>query len=64
MIDEWTEKLECPQCGKIGSASLSQDMGDDESLPIVRSVSGGFEVDPQREAPVFYCETCRVWAKP
>ena len=64
MIDQWTETLECPKCGKLGSADLSQDMSDDNSIPIVRSVSGGFKVDPQRDAPAFYCEVCNVWAKP
>jgi hypothetical protein len=64
MLEEWTEKLECPRCGKVGSARLSQDMSDDDSIPIVRSVSENFMVDPQRETPTFYCTSCNVWAKP
>jgi hypothetical protein len=64
MIDQWTEKLECPRCGKVGSAELSQDMSDDNSVPIVRRVSEGFRVDQQAGAPVFYCQSCNVWVKP
>ena len=64
MIDQWTETLECPKCGKVGSANLSQDMSDEDSVPIVHFLSGHFKVDQQRDAPAFYCEACNVWAKP
>src|SRR5882724_12310065 len=39
MTDEWTEKLRCPLCHKIGMACLSQ--GDDENTPTVQFATEG-----------------------
>lgn len=64
MNDDWTETLECPKCGKNGTASLSQDMSDDNSIPIVRSLCDGFRADIQSSGPKFYCQSCNVLAKP
>jgi hypothetical protein len=64
MIDQWTETLECPTCGNGGSAALTQDMSDDNSVPIVRSVTGFSVVDSRGREPIFYCRSCDVRANP
>ena len=64
MTDQWTETLDCPKCGNSGSADLTQDMSDDNSMPTVRSVTGFSVVDSRGRGPVFYCQSCNVRAKP
>jgi hypothetical protein len=40
MIDQWTERLHCVQCGGTGLASLSHFKG--TQVPTVESVTGSF----------------------
>jgi hypothetical protein len=62
MIDEWNEKLRCPNCRKTGMASLSQGDGDD--TPTAQSVPGGFKVFNTQHGPTFRCENCDVEVDP
>jgi hypothetical protein len=62
MADEWNERLQCPLCGKIGVASLSQNNRDD--TPAVHSVSDGFKVVQTQYGPGFHCEICDVPVRP
>jgi hypothetical protein len=64
MNDEWTEILRCPRCGKSGMASLSQDMSEDDSTPMVRSVADGFKVVDTGRGPAFHCASCNVEVDP
>jgi hypothetical protein len=62
MPDEWNERLQCPLCGKIGVASLSQNNRDDTLT--VHSVSDGFKVVQTQYGPDFHWETCDVPMRP
>ena len=64
MNEEWTETLRCPKCGKSDMACLSQDMNDDDSTPIVRSVADGFKVVDTEGGSTFYCGSCNVEVNP
>jgi hypothetical protein len=65
--DRWTDKLLCPNCGKIGEAKVSQNDGyafmSDRSTQ-VDYCPPGFR--PQEEGPhkvvMFYCTECNVSA--
>jgi hypothetical protein len=61
MTDEWTEKLQCPQCRSTGIASLSQHNTD---RPIVGRLSAGFKVVQTEYGPDLYCESCDVPVSP
>jgi hypothetical protein len=58
MIDRWTERLHCVQCGSAGLASLSQSR--DAQVPTVESVTGSFRVMHTEYGPDFHCVTCKV----
>jgi hypothetical protein len=62
MSDEWTEKLRCPTCHKIGMACLSQGEGD--NTPTVQFASDGFKVVTTQYGPNFHCATCNVVVDP
>jgi hypothetical protein len=62
MTDDWNERLRCPNCGKTGMASLSQD--DHADTPTVQSVSEGFKVVQSAYGPNFRCGTCNVAVEP
>jgi hypothetical protein len=62
MIDEWNERLQCPNCGKTGMASLSQKEGID--IPTVQSVPDGFKIVATSYGPNFHCGTCNVAVVP
>jgi hypothetical protein len=62
MTDEWNEKLRCPNCGKTGTASLSQ--SDDTNMATVHSVPDGFKVVATSYAPNFHCASCNVAGVP
>jgi hypothetical protein len=62
MTDEWTEKLRCPNCHKIGMACLSQ--GDDDNTPTVQLVTDGFMVVKTEYGPNFHCGSCNVVVDP
>jgi predicted RNA-binding Zn-ribbon protein involved in translation (DUF1610 family) len=61
MADEWNEKIHCPNCGRLGIASLSED--DNDALT-VQSVPGGFKVIQTQYGPAFYCADCDVEVDP
>jgi hypothetical protein len=61
-MEEWNEKLRCPNCGKTGMASLAQ--GNDDDEPSVQSVPDGFKAVDTRFGPAFYCENCDVEVDP
>jgi len=58
MTDRWDERLRCPQCRKIGLASLLQNRGDD--MPTVDRVSDGFKTIQTQYGPSFQCGVCNV----
>jgi hypothetical protein len=62
MTDAWNEQLRCPNCGKTGTASLSQ--GDRADTPTVQGISEGFKVVQTDYGPNFRCETCNVSVEP
>jgi hypothetical protein len=62
MIDQWNEKLRCPNCGNTGMASLSQGKSDD--TPTIQSVPDGFKVIQTQYGPDFHCGTCNVAVDP
>jgi hypothetical protein len=62
MTDEWTEKLRCPLCHKIGMACLSQD--EDADAPTVQFATDGFKVVTTEYGPDFQCGTCNVAVDP
>jgi hypothetical protein len=62
MIDQWDEKLRCPQCHNTGMTSLSQFK--DANMPTVDRVSDGFKVVQTEYGPNFHCGTCNVRAIP
>jgi hypothetical protein len=62
MTEEWDEDLRCPQCGKTGTASLSQPNGD--QAPTVQNVSDGFKVISTQYGPGFHCGTCNIAVAP
>jgi hypothetical protein len=62
MTDEWSEKLRCPNCGKIGMASLSQ--GDRDDIPTVHCVPDGFKAVQTQYGPDFRCGACDVSVDP
>lgn len=59
--DEWYEKLRCPNCGKTGTAGLSQS---DDAVLTVHNVPGGFKVVTTLHGPNFHCVTCNVAVVP
>ena len=61
MKDMWNENLRCPNCGKIGRASLSQDNGD---TPSIQLVPAGFKIVDTEHGPNFRCADCDVAVKP
>jgi hypothetical protein len=60
--DEWTEKLQCPVCGRTGSAELSQANGqafhDGDQAVRVDHVSEGFKAVQFEYGSNFYCSSC------
>jgi hypothetical protein len=62
MTDRWEERLRCPRCRKVGSASLLQDHGDD--MPTVVRVSEGFSDVQTEYDPSFQCGVCNVQVDP
>jgi predicted RNA-binding Zn-ribbon protein involved in translation (DUF1610 family) len=62
MTDQWTEKLQCPKCRKVGMAGLFQP--DDQDKPTIDSLPEGFKVIETEHGIDFHCETCGVAAAP
>jgi hypothetical protein len=62
MIDEWNEKLRCPNCGKTGTVSLSQGKSDD--TPTVNLIAVGFKAVDTQYGPEFRCGNCDVTVDP
>jgi hypothetical protein len=58
MIDRWTERLHCVQCGSAGLATLSQAKG--SQVPTIESVTGAFKVMHTEYGPDFHCAACKL----
>jgi hypothetical protein len=58
MIDQWTERLHCVECGGTGRASLSHFKG--AQVPTVESVTGSFRAVHTEYGPDFHCVACKV----
>ena len=58
MADQWNEQLCCPQCSKIGVASLSHPEG--AEMPTVDVVPDGFKAVQKVYGPDFHCGSCNV----
>ena len=61
MADNWTERVHCAGCRKVGLASLRQAKGED--MP-TDTVSDGFSVLKSEYGPVFECNTCAARIEP
>ena len=60
--DHWTESLDCPKCGKIGTAQFSQANGQpfhegDQDIR-VDLVPVGFKAVSTEFGSSFYCASC------
>ncbi len=58
LVEDWYEKLRCPNCGRTGMASVVQPKG--RKLPAVESVPRGFKVVKTRKGPDFHCKKCHI----
>jgi hypothetical protein len=55
--DPWTESLACSNCGRSGSARLSQPKKRSFDFT-VEAISAGFKIVRLEFGQVFYCEAC------
>jgi len=62
MTDEWTEQLRCPNCRKIGMASVSQ--GDTDETHTVVTVPDGFKIVRTEHGQDFHCVACNIAVEP
>jgi predicted RNA-binding Zn-ribbon protein involved in translation (DUF1610 family) len=65
--DHWTESLDCPKCGKIGTAQFSQANGQpfhegDQDIR-VDLVPVGFKAVSTEFGSSFYCASCGTSAE-
>jgi hypothetical protein len=59
-FDRWTENFKCRECGKVGTASLSQE----KDLIAVADLSEGLKVVGPANDPDVVCVNCNVSAWP
>lgn len=55
--NKWAELLKCPNCGRSGSAQLSQPQGRVYDIS-VEAVPAGFKVVSTAYGETFFCEAC------
>jgi hypothetical protein len=55
--DQWTELLNCPNCGRSGVTQLSQPDGHAYDMS-VDAVPLGFKVVSAEFGEIFYCRAC------